>query len=188
MSGDNFDTSKDYYSILGVLPTATIDEIKNAHIRLALRYHPDMNIKNSTESDKQQISFVAVSEAWFVLSKPDLRQKYDTIFLKKQILSHQQYSSSQAAASFTTQRDNYVALQKSVSQSDWKDNLEKYKSEKWQRLDLKDKKTSRQRPITSVGRSFGQYAIQFAVIFGSCYGLYLFTSSSFQKKRNENYK
>uniref|UniRef100_A0A8C9L1A6 DnaJ homolog subfamily B member 9 n=6 Tax=Neoaves TaxID=3078114 RepID=A0A8C9L1A6_SERCA len=32
-----------YYDLLGVRPGASLDEIKRAYRRLALRYHPDKN-------------------------------------------------------------------------------------------------------------------------------------------------
>lgn len=38
-----------YYDLLGVKPCATMDEIKRAYRRLALRYHPD---KNPSEGER----------------------------------------------------------------------------------------------------------------------------------------
>lgn len=38
-----------YYDLLGVKPCATMEEIKRAYRRLALRYHPD---KNPSEGDR----------------------------------------------------------------------------------------------------------------------------------------
>jgi curved DNA-binding protein len=64
---------KDYYSILGVTKQATVDEIRKAYRRLALRYHPDKTKGDKTANEK----FVEINEAHQVLSDPEKRKKYD---------------------------------------------------------------------------------------------------------------
>ena len=66
---------KDYYKVLGVDKSATIDEIKKAYRKLAVKYHPDKNQGNKVAEEK----FKEISEANEVLSNPDKRKKYDEL-------------------------------------------------------------------------------------------------------------
>ena len=62
----------DYYRILGVKNSATIDDVKRAYRILARRYHPDINPSTSASQ-----KFREVQEAYQTLSDPDKRQLYD---------------------------------------------------------------------------------------------------------------
>ncbi|MFN2443507.1 MAG: DnaJ domain-containing protein, partial [Thermoanaerobaculia bacterium] len=60
---------KDYYEVLGVSRDASVDEIKKAYRRLALKHHPDKN-----PGDKQaEESFKEAAEAYAILSDTDKR-------------------------------------------------------------------------------------------------------------------
>lgn len=62
----------DYYTALGVDRTASGDEIQAAYRTLARAWHPDVN--KAPEAEER---FKEISEAYDVLSDPELRTKYD---------------------------------------------------------------------------------------------------------------
>jgi curved DNA-binding protein CbpA len=64
--------NKDYYSILGVLPTAEDAVIRAAYKALAQRYHPD---RNSSADAKERMA--EINEAYGVLSDSAKRKAYD---------------------------------------------------------------------------------------------------------------
>lgn len=68
-------TQHDYYEILGVSRTASVEEIKGAYRKCALKWHPDRNPENKAEAE---VKFRESTEAYSVLSDPQKRQIYDT--------------------------------------------------------------------------------------------------------------
>ncbi len=64
---------RDYYEVLEVTKTSTVEEIKKAYRKKAIQYHPDKNPGDKTAEDK----FKEAAEAYGVLSDPDKRARYD---------------------------------------------------------------------------------------------------------------
>jgi molecular chaperone DnaJ len=68
-------TQRDFYEVLGVSRTASLEEIKGSYRKAALKWHPDRNPANKEESE---VRFRECTEAYSVLSDPGKRQVYDT--------------------------------------------------------------------------------------------------------------
>jgi molecular chaperone DnaJ len=66
---------RDYYEILGVTKTSSIEEIKSAYRKAALKWHPDRSPENKEEAEHR---FRECTEAYAVLSDIQKRQIYDT--------------------------------------------------------------------------------------------------------------
>lgn len=66
---------RDYYEVLGVNKSSSVDDIKSAYRKSALKWHPDRNPENKEEAE---IRFRECTEAYSVLSDPQKRQVYDT--------------------------------------------------------------------------------------------------------------
>jgi molecular chaperone DnaJ len=66
---------KDFYEVLGVARTASVEEIKSSYRKAALKWHPDRNPENKEEAE---VKFRECTEAYSVLSDSEKRQVYDT--------------------------------------------------------------------------------------------------------------
>ena len=67
----------DYYAILGVMPTATPNDIKQAYRQLARLHHPDL-------AQQQQDSRIKrINEAYNVLGDPQKRAAYNALLLEE---------------------------------------------------------------------------------------------------------
>jgi molecular chaperone DnaJ len=64
---------RDYYEVLGVGRDASVDDIKKAYRKLALKWHPDKNPENPEAEER----FKEAAEAYGVLSDEEKRARYD---------------------------------------------------------------------------------------------------------------
>ncbi|KAI4345406.1 hypothetical protein L6164_012534 [Bauhinia variegata] len=77
----------DYYAILGVEKTCSVEEIRKAYRKLSLKVHPDKNKAPGSEE-----AFKKVSKAFKCLSDEDSRRQYDQVGLVEEFEFNQQHS------------------------------------------------------------------------------------------------
>ncbi|BDB28093.1 hypothetical protein Tamer19_35870 [Cupriavidus sp. TA19] len=65
------------YATLGVQSDATLDEIKQAYRRAAMKWHPDRNLGREAEA---HAAFQDIRDAYAILSDAEQRQIYDEVF------------------------------------------------------------------------------------------------------------
>lgn len=80
--------SRDYYSVLGVEPNATTEQIKAMYHKLAKKYHADANSEDSELKKWSHEMMIELNEAYATLKDLDKRKQYD-----------QQRNNSQSAGS-----------------------------------------------------------------------------------------
>lgn len=84
-------TTANLYSMLGVSFDGSSADIKRAYKELARRYHPDVNPPETHDACTQK--FVAVQQAYEILSNPSRKAEYDYA-LKNLLLAHTYANSS----------------------------------------------------------------------------------------------
>jgi molecular chaperone DnaJ len=85
-------SQRDFYEVLEVSRESSVEEIKGAYRKAALKWHPD---RNPTNKEEAEVKFRECTEAYSVLSDPQKRQIYDTY-------GHAGLSSAGAGADFNS--------------------------------------------------------------------------------------
>jgi curved DNA-binding protein CbpA len=73
----------DYYKVLQVWPTASVDVIKKSYFKLAKLHHPDVAVKPGGEGGDDDIDFALINEAFAVLSNSVKRREFDDELKKR---------------------------------------------------------------------------------------------------------
>ena len=66
-----------HYDVLGVAPSANVDQIREAYRRLAREHHPDRTATNGRTGG--DVSMPAINEAYRVLNDPALPTSYTEV-------------------------------------------------------------------------------------------------------------
>ncbi|KAG6856265.1 hypothetical protein H0H87_006021 [Tephrocybe sp. NHM501043] len=68
-----------FYDVLGVRPSASVEEVRKAYRRKALETHPDKLEQTATDDVKRRAekSFLNIREAFDILGDPQKRKEYD---------------------------------------------------------------------------------------------------------------
>ena len=115
---------------------------------LALEHHPDTAAKSEVKASDSE--FIKISEAWGILSRPDVRSRYDTLrgrhlgikdgtFGSVTMSSMASTVHSEIPIGFAMQQQNYVHVQHKAG-STLEDAMEQRMQEKWKNTPLDQKK------------------------------------------------
>mmetsp|Transcript_30076 Transcript_30076/g.65769 ORF Transcript_30076/g.65769 Transcript_30076/m.65769 type:complete len:197 (+) Transcript_30076:30-620(+) len=165
---------KDLYKILGVSPDATTAQLKLAHRDAVLRNHPDI-VGQSPETLEK---FREVQDAYKILSTKELKSEYDkSIKPTKPDVSGNIVPGSATAniynVSHDIQKKNFEEHVLMNASSSWAENIPKYKTEKWKKVPLSEKKMSRVRPLWGPVH-IAKHSFPYIVLLGFSVGLYAY--------------
>lgn len=95
-------STKTLYQILEVAQSASIDEIKSAYRRQAMKWHPDRNPSSVAEAERR---FKEIGYAYKVLSDPEARMAYDAELDSEQAEASESRGSRRSQSSESSRED-----------------------------------------------------------------------------------
>ncbi len=91
-----------YYDLLEISKTATLQEIKSAYKKQALQFHPDRNAANPKEAQLAEERFKLINEAYQVLSDPFKKMRYDNQLEFENVKKQQYYRKHTSSGNYNS--------------------------------------------------------------------------------------
>jgi curved DNA-binding protein CbpA len=85
------------YSVLGIPPTASDEQVREAYRRLAKQFHPDQNLDARANERMQRIN-----RAWQMLSSPAARARYDALSAVPPPATYPHWGSARRSSPYAT--------------------------------------------------------------------------------------
>lgn len=95
-----------YYDLLGISKTATLQQIKSAYKKQALKFHPDRNAGSLEEAQQAEEQFKLINEAYQVLSDPFKKASYDNQLEYEQIRRQEYYKQYTSNGNYNPNNSN----------------------------------------------------------------------------------
>jgi len=115
---------EDYYTLLGVSQTSTLDEIKERFRFLAQAYHPD-KFGSPNQKTQAEEEFKKINAAYQVLSDPVKRANYDRVRLSRTTFSDEDLRRKQQADAESSRTQAATAYRRAQKEETEKEEAER---------------------------------------------------------------
>lgn len=131
--------TKNYYELLGVDRTASVDEIKQAFKDIVIVYHPDSNffseIVGDTSNSPEEIAlFKEITQAYQTLINKDKREEYDKTLAKEELARGMQTTNHWIRPDGTSPKERPKGREKQPTITDLQKYQKQYKERQMQQM------------------------------------------------------
>lgn len=172
----------DYYAILEIAENSSIEVIKSAFKKMALKWHPDRNSGMDTTKKMQELN-----EAYLILKDIEAKKRYDIEYLKfKQYKQREKQYAESSYSQNKSSKDNNKQYKNTYQYSDYNVNdeiLKKWMSNaKRQAVDLAKQTIEDLRGMIAVGtktaiKETGSYLIFYIIASAILFLLFAISKS-----------